>query len=457
MAEEKITTARSVAMTVLNQFDSGKDYTTEVLKKQLPRISQRQHATDLVFGTTRNRLTIDNMIEQFSGCSPKNIPRRLLNTIRIGAYELIYCPKTAEYAIVSQAVETTKNFAGKKQLGFVNAVLRQIEKHIVNRQAELALVDPRKILPQSLTTGCEFDTEILPDPEKAKINYLSESLSMPIWIVEDWNKNFGFDKTRDLCFASNRKPTIYVKTNTLKATTEEMLAGFEKAGLEAEAIEEAVYALSRPRNIADLPGYKTGSFVVQDITAQHVVKMLKPEAAWTILDLCSAPGTKTAHLAEVTQNKANIFATDIDKNRLQMVNENIKRLGLISVTIFDHNNLQTVAEDVGYFDCILADVPCSNTGVLARRPEARYKVKPSKITKLVEKQMEVLRQAVGLLKPGGVLCYSTCSIQKEENTEVIQSFLENNESLELLAEELTLPRVQHPDHDGGYVAILSKS
>ena len=162
MAGQKPTTARAVAVNALNSFDPMRYNAGDILNKLLPQTSEKQHATDLVYGTIRNRSAIDMVIGELADCPAERIPTELLNIIRVAAYELIYSPKTAQYAIVNEAVENAKAAKGKKQTGFVNAVLRQITRHIKNRQTLLSKADTEKTLPQTPSTGCEFDTPFWP-------------------------------------------------------------------------------------------------------------------------------------------------------------------------------------------------------------------------------------------------------------------------------------------------------
>jgi 16S rRNA (cytosine967-C5)-methyltransferase len=202
-----------------------------------------------------------------------------------------------------------------------------------------------------------------------------------------------------------------------------------------------------------LPGFDDGLFVVQDLAASQVVRNLKPKADWRILDLCAAPGTKTTQLAEATGGRAKIFATDIDNNRLKMVGENINRLGLAeSVTIIDYNDI----EKQGGFDCVLVDAPCSNTGVLARRPEVRHRITKNDVANLTKIQLSLLSKAVGVLKPKGVICYSTCSIQPEEDGLLVRAFIEENTGFKIESENLILPSADKFDCDGSYGAIISR-
>ncbi|MCH7555968.1 MAG: methyltransferase domain-containing protein [Planctomycetes bacterium] len=452
MAGQKPKSARTIAIEVLNHFNPKRNYAGPILNKLLGETDQKQRATDLVLGTIRNSRAIDTVIATFSGRPIERIPGKLLNIIRIGTYELIYSPATGQHSIVNEAVENAKALVGKKQVGFVNAVLRQITRHITNRQIQLLpQADSRCTLAQTPAIGCEFDKDFLPDPEALPVDYLSTVFSLPRWLVSDWLGEFGEELTRQICFASNRRPSIYIRPNSLKTTTQDLAQKLKKDGVEANITpDESMIKLKSPQAVTQLPGFAEGLFTIQDITASQAVRILKPQPDWTILDLCAAPGVKTTQLAEATGDSATIIATDIDAERLKKVKENTTRLGINSANIVSYEEIRN-----SKFDCVLLDVPCSNTGVLARRIEVRYRIKPKAIKELTKTQSKLLATAAPMVKPHGKICYSTCSIQKDENNDLVRDFLQKNRNFELKSEMLTLPSATIFDHDGGYTAILT--
>jgi len=457
MADGKLKSARAVAIEVLNRCDPKSNYAGAILDRVLHETSQRQRATDLVFGTLRNRGAIDAAISAFSGRPVERIQGRLLNIIRVGVYELIYSPATEVYAIVNEAVENTKAAAGNKQSGFVNAVLRQIIRHISDRQVPLTQAGTRRTLPQTPSTGSLFDTDFLPSAETGVAEHLSTVFSLPEWLVADWLDEFGEEPTRRICFASNRKPSIYIRPNRLKTTTAALVEKLQQAGIVSQMnADDSMIRIASPRELMQLPGFAEGEFTVQDVTASRAVKLLDPRPGWRVLDLCAAPGTKTTQLAEATGDSATIIATDINSRRLEMVKENIARLGTKSVDVVPYEEIFDSKFDIpnSRFDAVLLDVPCSNTGVLAKRVEARYRVSSESIRALIKIQAELLGTAALLLKSGGKICYSTCSIQKAENTELVRGFLKENPAFSLESEKLTLPSVETLECDGGYTAIL---
>ena len=462
MAGLKQLSARNVAIQTLNLFERPKNtkhsYVSSILNKLLPQTTEPQRATDLVFGTLRNRSAIDMVISKLADCPTERIPKKILNLLRIAAYELIYCPQTPPHAIVNEAVENTKTIAGKKQTAFVNAVLRQISRNIKNRQVPLEKTSPQQTLPQTIGFGCEFDTPLLPDPRERPADYFSNAFSLPKWLIEGWLDEFGLEKTRQICFASNRKPSIYLRPNPLKTTTENLAENLSRQNIDFEiSDDQSMINIKSPRTIDRLPGFKEGLFSIQDITASQAIKALQLQPTQTILDLCAAPGTKTTQLAELTGDNADIIATDIDPDRLEKVRENVQRLGLKSVTIIEYKEFKQNKPKIRPFDCILLDVPCSNTGTLAKRLEVRYRINQKAIESLTKTQTDLLQFATRIIKQNGKICYSTCSIQNSENASLIKNFLSQNPQLKLKYEQLTLPSAQKPDRDGGYIAILTNS
>ncbi|MDD5326562.1 MAG: transcription antitermination factor NusB [Phycisphaerae bacterium] len=461
-------TARAIAVRALNQLDKKLGYAGIILDKLLPQTEEKQRATDLVLGSIRNRPALDMIITKLADCPIERIPAKPLNIIRVGTYELIYSPQTPEYSIVNEAVENAKAVAGKKQTAFVNAVLRQITRHLRNRQIPLSQADTQKIIPQTFVTGCEFDTDILPNPKDSLADYLSAAFSLPNWLIKSWLNEYGKESARQICFACNRRPSIYIRPNILKTTAQKLLENLRtenidaeiasfvipaKAGIQKDRVtDDSMIRIKSPKAVTELPYFDKGWFTIQDITAALPVQLLQPKPDWTILDLCSAPGTKTTQLAELSGDKAKIIATDIDGKRLIKVKENLARLGVKNVTVVEYEKLPENSK----FDAVLLDVPCSNTGVLAKRPEVRLRITPKTVTKLAKTQAELLEYAASVIKPKGKICYSTCSIQRAENGDVIKTFIKKHSGFSLEEEKMSLPSTETFDFDGGYTAILVK-
>lgn len=451
MPGSKLTTARGVAAEVLTETRKDKQFAGDVLDNY-PKLTNRQKATDLVFGVLKNRLLIDIVIEKISGTQIVHMPSKILNIIRVGVYEFVFCPQAKQYVVVCEAVEYAKRISSEKAAGFVNAILRQVQKHIVNRQKPADSFSLRNLIPQTPAAGCEFDMEMLPDPAELPCEYLASAFSLPRWLVQSWFEEYGREQAEKICFASNRRPSVYLRPNPLKTSAGELAEKLKAAEVEFDIEPESqMLKLTSPKAITSLPGFDEGLFTVQDLASSQVVRALKPQPDWTILDLCAAPGTKTTQLAEAAGGHAKIIATDIDAGRLKMVGENIARLGLSGiVTIVEYNDI----EKQGRFDCVLVDAPCSNTGVLARRPEARHRITENDVKKLAQTQMSLLSKAAAMLKPKGVICYSTCSIQPEEDALLVRGFIKENHRFKVASEKLILPSAESFDRDGGYSALV---
>lgn len=457
MLPDSTKTARGIAAAILRRIDPRRDLLAPALEKSFALTGEKQRVTDLVLGTTKNRIAIDLIIEKLSGRNAARIQSAILNILRVGVYELVYCPRTARHAIVNEAVEHARQVAGEKPSRFVNAVLRQTATHIANRQAPLDSGPPQAMIPQDPSQGCLFDVPVLPNPD-ALNNYLAAAFSLPRWLIDRWLKEYGDARTRQICQAANRRPSVYLLPNTLKTGAEALAKTLQDAGVDCSIEPQLqMIRLASPGPIAALPGFAEGLFTVQDPAASEPLRLLDPQPGWTIVDLCAAPGTKTMQLAQLTSQKARIIATDIDDERLGSVRENAARLGLAdTVTIAAFSGLEETARSIcpGGADCVLLDVPCSNTGVLAKRPEVRYRVTPKAVTEISRAQSGLLERAATMLHPAGQICYSTCSIQPEENSSLIRRFLSTHPILHLAAEKLTLPSAEKYDHDGGYAAVL---
>lgn len=449
--------ARIVAAEVVCQFDSSRAHAGPILERLLVRTDQRQRATDLAFGTLRNLPAIDRVIERFSGRPIAQVDEALRAIIRVGVYELVYRPDTPAYSIVNEAVNAARRQGGRRQTGFVNAILRGVLRHIVAREAEPRASNMARTLLHSPRVGCRFDVDILPDPASDLAGYLSACFSIRRWLVDEWIAEFGPERARQICLASNRRPSVYVRVNALRTDSARLLERLRSADVRAEIAlpaDTGMLRLTGPQAIAQLPGFAEGLFTVQDVSAAAAVRVLDPQPGWTILDLCAAPGTKTTQLAESTRNAARVVATDVNAQRLVKVRENVARLGCDSVTVVPFAEIQCARH--GPFDAILLDVPCSNTGVLARRVEVRHRVTPRSVKELAKTQLALLARASDLLKNNGRICYSTCSIQERENGGLVRQFIADDGRFSMVREERTLPSAEGFDHDGAYVAILQR-
>jgi 16S rRNA (cytosine967-C5)-methyltransferase len=457
MNREDFRPARELGLAVLDEFDVTLDDAAGILRRNIDRTPDRSLLTDLVFGVIRNRICIDSIILGVGGVAIERISRKLINVIRMGVYELVYSPDREVYAVVSETMKQMSGM-GEKQRGFVNAILRKTCRMIEERNVTLAESPARKTVPVTMERGCRFGMELLPDPQAEPAAYLARTFSLPMWLAQRWVKSFGFQKAWQAGLGSSRRPSVYVRANVLRTSASELMKLFRADGVECEAVIDSDLAIQTKggRAIEKLPGYGEGLFSVQDVTASEAVRMLAPRAGWKVLDLCAAPGGKTTQMAEAMGDEGRIYATDIDAVRLKSVTSGIERMGIGCVTVIPYADVQHAVAEAGGFDAVLLDVPCSNTGVMARRCEVRYRLTAKGMASLTRAQASILAVAAGMVRAGGRICYSTCSIDRSENEDVVGGFLRTSTQFGMVAEKLTMPSAARIDRDGGYVAILQK-
>ena len=448
-------TGREAASQVLRLAHPAKSPVAPILDRYLAQTQQKAQCKDLVLGTLRHRALIDLVIQTFADCPVNRISKSVLAILRPAVYELVYCPLTPVYALVHEAVALARRRTGRRQSGFVNAVLRSIDRHIEVRHAEARASQLMATAPVDHGAGCVFDQDFLPDAAKDPVAHVSRAYSLPAWLIDQWHKAHGPEKTRALAQASNRIPGLYLRANPLKTSVQDLATALQDKDIDVECHGGQV-RVQGAGDITLLPGFDQGWFAVQDQAAFRVVETLDPQPGWHILDLCAAPGTKTTHLAEHTQNRARIVATDIQPGRLDRLRENIQRLGHTSIRIIDYKDVDAHVRKHGPFDAILLDVPCSNTGVIARRPEVRYRLQPRDITALCRIQKDLLHRSLDWLACPGTLCYSTCSIESRENEDQIEAFLADHPGITCRTRHTTLPTALRPDHDGSFVAVVQR-
>jgi 16S rRNA (cytosine967-C5)-methyltransferase len=287
-----------------------------------------------------------------------------------------------------------------------------------------------------------------PEPDA----YLAAAFSWPLWLARRWLDRHGPDECARLGFWFNSPPPLWVRVNKLHNDRETYRLRLAAALIDAEPGDHPQsLRFTEHHAVRDLPGYADGDFAVQDHSSILVASALAPQPGMRILDLCAAPGGKTTHLAELSDNRGKITACDIDQRRLDTVTALCQRLGAKGVETVLLK--ETDEPPAGPFDAALVDVPCSNTGVLGRRPEVRWRLKPTEFQHLIRLQTKLLFQAIERVKPGGVIVYSTCSIEPDENEGVVQAVRRGIKGLALEAEHTSVPG---RPADGGYWARLRK-
>jgi 16S rRNA (cytosine967-C5)-methyltransferase len=464
-----IPTARSLALHVLLTERPGGDFAGDRLDEALHDTplspADRRFATQLVYGSLRRRGTLDALIRAHTDRPKARIARGVWELLRLGAYQLALLTHVPPHAAINETVELTKRGPHARATGFVNGILRNLARSLTDGRAAAPATDA---LPLTQGEYRKLARPLLSNPAKHPGDYVADGLSLPRWLVDRWLARYGFGETLRLGFWFADAAPLWLRVNPLQATCDDFRRVLAAAGIATEPGEHPQsLRLLEHVPVRSLPGYAEGWFTVQDESAMRAASALSPQPGWTVLDLGAAPGGKTTHLAELMENRGRIVACDVDERRLATVRDLADRLGIriIETLLLASRERQRpeveggpppVADAPGLpgeFDAALVDVPCSNTGVLGRRPEVRWRLRPDDFRELVPLQMRLLWQACERVHSGGVVVYSTCSIEPEENGGVVQSVLRDLPAWTLEAEQEHCPGLPA---DGGYWARLRK-
>ena len=448
-------TARTVALQVLLDCHRHDAFVQEILDRHLSRSSlspaDRRLATQLAYGVLRRRGTLDALLRPVVSRRPDQVEPWLWEALRLGTFQLALLSHVPPHAAIFETVELATAANIPRAKGFLNGVLRSVAGLLTPDPADRPAADA---LPLEQRAYRRLSRAVLPEPEAGPVEYLAAGFALPAWLAARWLERWGWDECVRLGFWFAGPGPLWLRCNTLRTDRDRLLATFAEAGVRAEpGVFPQALRLVEHASIRDLPGYEQGWFAVQDESAMRVAPALGPAPGSMVLDECSAPGGKTTHLAELMRNEGRIVACDVDDRRLGTLVELCNRLG---VTIVEPRRLYPGRNEeppAGPFDAALVDVPCSNTGVLGRRPEARWRLKPDDFRHLAALQTKLLGQAMERVKPGGAVVYSTCSVEPEENDQVVRAALEALPGWALEEEQEQSPG---RPADGGYWARLRR-
>lgn len=423
--------SRRIILQVLLRWERSGEYLRKILQQnqRFNRLPSRERAlvNATVQGVIRRKLTLDYLINYYSRRLPssKSVTRQIL---RFSIFQLLFLDRLPPHAVLHQAGELSRRELSRREGSYVNAVLRKV----LARKQDLPLPGPE--------TGVER---------------LSVIYSHPPWLISRWLGRWREGEVLEICRINNLPPPVFIRANLLKITPEGLAEELrrEKLAFRISPHHPAVFILSGRGPIDDLPAFQSGHFQVQDLSALAAVELLDVHPGQTVADLCAAPGGKTLYLAQKMKNRGALLAADASAARIEMLEENILRGGVKCASIRKLDLLRgglPPGED--RFDRILLDVPCSNTGVLRRRVEARWRLQPDDIGRLSRQDLRLLQASAPLLKPGGKLVYSTCSLEEEENEAVVESFLNGAEDFSLKRVLQQSPREE--EGDGYYAALL---
>ena len=414
----------------------------------------RDLATELAYGALRRRGTLDHVLARFSRVPLKKIQPRVLEILRLGAYQLLFLDKVPASAAVNEAARIAGRVSSKGAVGFVNGTLRSLARAIVGRQDEPG-DDPRRAVPVGDGVFCLLDCPVLPDPARSVADHLAAACSLPAWLVRRWLRRHGEATCRTLCECANAPPCVVLRVNHLRTTQDDLVRELVHEGLWARPVGPQHVALDRAGDLSRLRALRDGVCTVQGIAASAAARLLAPEPGERLLDVCAAPGSKSCQLAELAECQATVVALDISAERLLRVRQNAERLRARTVWPVVGDGCSCERLFAADFDAALVDVPCSNTGVLARRVESRWRVTEAKIHELAALQLRLTRSAARVVRPGGRLVYSTCSLEPEENEHVVEALCSERADYRVAEQKAYLP--SEPGDDGGYVALLHRA
>ncbi len=368
------------------------------------KASNLSYITKVIYGVLENKIYLDYMIDKLSKVKFKKIHKNVLIILEIGIYNIHFL-ETKDYATVDKLVDLTKK-KNKRSVGFVNAILR----NFIRNEKEISKI------------------KISDDLKSLSVRY-----SMPYDITKYIFDNYGMDYTKEFLRYANKESKLSIRVNTTKTNVEILKKDLESIGytVKDSNISKNALIVDNPNGLVSTTLFENGQFTIQQEASMKTVEVLNPGQNSNILDICAAPGTKTTYIAEYTENTGKILANDISFNKLDLIMENINRLGLRNIELTNFDARVYKDEYKEKFDYVLVDAPCSGLGVMARKPEIRYNRSLEDIRKLAELQREIITNAVQYLKVGGVLVYSTCTIGNIENKENFD-YIKKMENMEVI-------------------------
>lgn len=417
--------AREAAMLALNACQRQGGWSDGALKKQLSaaELSGRDAAlaTQLCFGVLQNQMLLDFYLAKFSNIPLKRMEGKVVQTLRLGAYQMLFLTRIPHSAAVNSAVALVKaHCKNPRAAGMVNGILRSMERSLQNMP----------VIPQG-------------DP----VAYLSTLYSHPEWLVKEFILSLGEEEAAQLLAADNSQPPTAVMVNTTRTTVEAL-----KAMLEADHVEvephpwlENCLLLSRTGDLERLEAFQQGLFYVQDPASRLSVLAAGAKPGMRVLDCCAAPGGKSFAAAIAMENQGEIVSCDLHPHKKKLIQAGADRLGLTIITPKTADGKVFRPEWERAFDLVLVDAPCSGLGVIRKKPDIRYK-DPAPLADLPAVQLDILRNAARYVRPGGTLMYSTCTLLYRENGEVVETFLAENKTYK--AEAFTLPGAIGPVQSG---------
>lgn len=423
-------------MDVLTQVEQEGAYSNLLLNTALQKASLAKGdaglATELVYGTIARLNTLDYFLDRFVKKGTAKLQPWVRALLRLSLYQIMYLDRIPEHAVVSEAVNLAKRRGHQGISGMVNGVLRSA----LRQKGELVISDD------------------LPPADRISLQH-----SHPKWLVERWIEQYGEETAEAICAANNEPPAVSVRVNTTMISRDRMLEEMKSAGFDAVPSELSPYGIivKSGGNMALTDWYREGMLSIQDESSMLVAEAVGPEPGMRVLDCCAAPGGKTAHMGELMKDDGLIIANDLHSHKQRLIAEQATRLGLESITSVTGDALDLANRyEPGSFDRVLLDAPCSGLGVIRRKPDLKWAKTPDDVGEIAALQRKLLDTASGLVRPGGVLVYSTCTIEPKENEETIESFLSSHSGFVMDDDDSRFPEKvrKHAMFRGGGVQIL---
>lgn len=420
--------ARKIALNALCDVRGGGAYSNITLNKYLNEndlsAADKALATALFYGVLDRTITLDYVLSCFIKTPLKKVTSFALECLRIALFQIMYLDKIPDSAAVNEAVKIIKNSKNKHLSGFVNGVLRNV-----------------------LREGVKL-------PDGNDIQALSIRYSCPAWIVESFIKDYGIDNTVQLLECSLQTPPVTLRVNTLKTNTNDLAEILQKENITThQTFLDNALDIVGGIDVTKCKAYSDGLFHIQDIASQTVVNILSPKPNERVLDICAAPGGKTFTMSQYMQDSGEIIACDLYEKRVELIRKGAKRLSISNITAIQ-NDATVINHKLGTFDVVLCDVLCSGLGVIRRKPEIKYK-DISEYADITFIQQKILENAASHLNENGRILYSTCTLRKCENEDIIKRFLDKYPQYELKYQRTFMPHVD--GSDGFYCALLQKS
>ncbi|MDY6012870.1 16S rRNA (cytosine(967)-C(5))-methyltransferase RsmB [Clostridium sp.] len=419
--------SRSIALKILNRVFNEGAYSNLVLSSELnnSNLNDKDKAlvTEIVYGTIRRKNSLDTLIASFVR-DIKMMDKRVLNILRIAMYQLKFLDKVPSYAACNEAVEQAKKISISSSK-LVNGILRSYGK-----KGESGLVF------------------------KNKIYELAYTYSFEPWLIRLFIKQYGEEDAIRILNGLNLTPKVTVRVNSLKGDFDEVFEELEEFGYNVEEgyiCPEAI-SIKGGKSVEDNKVFNEGKITVQDESAMLVAPLLDIAHDEIVLDLCSAPGGKTTHIAELLENTGKVLAFDLHKNKLGLIEENCKRLGIKNVELKQMDATKIDVNLIGAGDKILLDVPCSGLGIIKRKPEIKWNKNREELKEIVKVQREIMENAWQYLKQGGTMVYSTCTLNKEENEQNIEWFLNKHKNCTL--EKVFIGNGDNLRYENGMLTVL---